>query len=214
MPVGVVWSLRPEPGPARAWLERELSHAEYHQESLTDRLLRLFGRLLDWVTTRASGAGGLSFSVAVVVAVVALAVALAVLPRLRRTPLAESDRSPLSVGPTTATEHRARAEAALADGDPARAVVEAMRALARRMVDRGVLDDLPGSTAHEIAASLGSAFPERRERLARAADSFDAVQYGDGSALPEEARELLDLEADLRRARPTLGATPAGAVPR
>ena len=75
-----------------------------------------------------------------------------------------------------------RAEAALADGRHADAVVDAFRALAVRQVERGRLADQPGTTAHEVATTLASAYPDHRERVGRGADLFDATYYGDHPA--------------------------------
>ena len=64
-----------------------------------------------------------------------------------------------------------RAEAALAEGRHADALVDGFRALAVRQVERGRLDDLPGATAHEVADALGDGVPRaaaagRRQRRA------------------------------------------------
>ena len=64
------------------------------------------------------------------------------------------------------------------DGDAETAVLEAYRALARSAVERTLLDDLPGRTAHEVAVALAPVFPASAASLALAADTFDAVRYG------------------------------------
>ena len=97
----------------------------------------------------------------------------------------------------TATELRARAEAALADGRPAAALVDAFRALARRQIERGRIDDRPGATAHELSDVLGAAFPPLRDRLVAAGRSFDVVLYGGRPATVEQVRALLDLDDEL-----------------
>ena len=75
----------------------------------------------------------------------------------------------------SAADHRADAGRALAAGDADTAVLEAYRAVARSAVERTLLDDLPGRTAHEVSVSLGPVFPASARTLAAAADAFDAV---------------------------------------
>lgn len=194
--------MRPDPDRARAWLESELSRPEYHQQSLLERVLGWLDDRWDRLTAMAAGADELSTTVALALALGALALALVVVPRVRRTPkAATAERGVLRPGRVTADEHRAQAEAALGEGRFSDAVVEAMRALARRMVDRGVLDETPGSTAHEIAFALAEVFPDQQERLNDAAVVFDAVQYGDVAASREQASGLLRLHDELRVAR-------------
>lgn len=210
--------MRPDPDQARSWLESELSKAEYHQQSLLERLQAWLMELWAHLTAAASGASGLSMAAAVTLALVVIALACVVVPRIRRTPAVRRDhKAVLHPQQVSADEHRSRAEAALAAGDYAEAVVEAMRALARRMVDRGVLEETPGSTAHEIAVAVAEAFPAEKPRLLTAAGLFDAVQYGGESATAEQASSILALHDDLRRARSSSVVTPAPetlAVPR
>ena len=99
--------------------------------------------------------------------------------------------------PTTGsdtTQLRTRAERALAEGRHADAVVEGFRALTVRQVERGRLDDLPGATAHEVAAALAASHPEARGAVDRTAALFDAVRYGDRPATREQAAEVLALD--------------------
>ena len=210
--------MRPDPDQARAWLESELARPEYHQQGLLERLQTWLDELWLRLAAAASGAGRLSTIVAVALALLLVVAALLVIPRIRRTPrLRDSDMGVLGGVRVTADERRRRAEQALAEGRCEDAVVEGMRALALRMVDRGVLEDTPGSTAHEIALTVAEAFPSERARLVGAAELFDAVQYGEGRASREQAQDVLDLIDELRRARPLAAAgdvTPWQAVPR
>ncbi|HEX6874206.1 MAG TPA: DUF4129 domain-containing protein [Nocardioidaceae bacterium] len=210
--------MRPDPDQARAWLESELARPEYHQQGLLERLQTWLDELWLRLAAAASGAGRLSTVVAVVLALLLIVAALLVLPRIRRTPAPGGDSMAVLGGERVgADERRRRAEEALAEGRWEDAVVEAMRALALRMVDRGVLEDTPGSTAHEIALTVADAFPSERARLVGAAELFDAVQYGGGRASREQAQDVLDLNDELRRTRPlasTGNDTPWPAVPR
>jgi hypothetical protein len=73
--------------------------------------------------------------------------------------------------------------------------------LAVRQVERGRLGDQPGTTAHEVAATLSSAYPDQGERVGRGADLFDATYYGDHPASREDAAALLELDDHLAGAR-------------
>ena len=83
-------------------------------------------------------------------------------------------------------------------------MLEAYRAIARSAVERTLLDDLPGRTAHEVAVALVPVFPASAASLATAADVFDAVRYGRRAARVESARDRLALDAALATTRPVL----------
>ena len=100
-------------------------------------------------------------------------------------------------GTVTAAQLRARAEAALAEGRYAPALVDGFRALAVRQVERGRLEDLPGATAHEVAAALATAYPEQRVRVDGSALLFDEVLYGDRPATRDQATGVLALDDEL-----------------
>lgn len=199
-------------------MEAELSKPEYHQEGLLDRFVAWLEGLWDELARAAAGASGLSTLVTVALALLLVVLALVVAPRIRRTAVLRSEAGGvLQDRRATAEELRSRAQAAFAEGRHSDAVVEAMRALARRMVDRAVLEETPGSTAHEIAVAVADAFPAERARLRDAAEAFDAVQYGGSAASREQAASLLAVYDDLRHARPAgrdLASPPAAAVPR
>ena len=215
----VVGLLRPDPGPARAWLRHELSRPEYHR-SLLEQLFGRLGDLWDRVRGAALDATPLSTAAAAVVLVLLLVVVTLLVSRVRREPLRRLDDGQVLVpGGGSPDEHRARAEAALAAGAVDRAVVEAFRALALRALARGVLEERPGLTAHELAADLEPAFPEQAGPLRRSALLFDQVFYGDQPATGRDARSVLDLDDTLRTARPArtrvaAGPPPSQAVPR
>lgn len=195
-------STRPDPGPARSWVERELSRPAYH-ESLAERLSSWLGDLWDRLQAAALGASALSTAAAVLVVLVLVVLVVLVAGRVRREPVPR--RGPdagLGAGQVPPEEHRGAAETALRAGDVDLAVVEAFRAVAARAVQRGALPERPGRTAHELAAELGPAFPAHAEELTRASALFDQVFYGRQPAAPDEARSVLDLDDALRGARP------------
>ena len=109
-----------------------------------------------------------------------LALAVAGDPHPHRPDARGSGPAPRS--PTTrvgADEWRARAEAAYASGDHGTALVDGFRALAVRQVERGLLDDAPGATAHELAVALRALHPGREQQVDEGARLFDLVLYGD-----------------------------------
>ena len=107
----------------------------------------------------------------------------------------------LGAGAVTAAQLRGRAEAALAEGRHDDALVDAFRALAVRQVERGRLDDLPGTTAHEVALALAAAYPEQGGRVDESAAAFDAVLYGHHPAGREQAAGVLTLDDELAARR-------------
>jgi hypothetical protein len=137
--------------------------------------------------------------VVVLLLLIALGFVLSRIRRDRRT--REQAAAVLTGDRPTAGELRRRAEAALAEGRHADAVVDAFRALAVRQVERGRLADQPGTTAHEVATTLSTAYPDQGERVGRGADLFDATYYGDHPASHEDAAALLALDDHLARAR-------------
>lgn len=180
----------------RSLLRRELLGSEYRQDDFLRRVLEAIDRFITGGIETAAGIGPLSLLAAMLIAVL-LVVAIGWLVARTRTS-ARSARPATGVvvedHTVSAREWHDRAVAALAEGRPRDAVVDGFRALAVRAVERHVLDDLPGSTAHEVAASLGDLRPDRRPELALAADVFDAVLYGDHDATEEQARAVLALD--------------------
>ncbi len=197
---------------ARRWAEEELSGREYQppEPSWLDR----FGeRVLGWIVDNALGWFGGSDTIRTIVVVVAIALVLtlifAVVRHLRRNPrvpdVAATAKSAavLSGAPRSADDHRRDAERAHAAGDHDGCVIAAVRALARRAVERALLADEPSLTAHEVAVDLGPRFPEHADAMRRATDLFDAIAYGDRHASADAARAVLDLERAVGSTRPS-----------
>lgn len=191
--------LDPSADEARSLLRRELVRPEYHQRNLLEQLIDRLDRFVSDSVDAASRTPALS-SFAAMVAALLLALALAwLISRARR-----SVRSAQAVGSVvedltvSAEELRARAERALVEGRPEDAVVDGFRALAVRQAERGYVDDLPGATAHEVAAAVGAAHPPQRDRVAGTAALFDEVLYGDHPASAVQASTVLELDDELR----------------
>lgn len=182
---------------------RELSKAIYqHGEPWTTAVLRWLGRHLDNAVS-AAGHSTLGLTVLALL-VVGAAVALAAQRGgLRRTAAAgavfPADRT------QSAAQHRVAAETAEAAGDWHAAVVERMRAVARELEERGILDTRPGRTALEIASEAGAVLRTQTEvvpvALRAAATTFDDIVYGGRPADAAAARRVRDADDVLRRNR-------------
>jgi hypothetical protein len=187
--------LQPSGAEGRRLLRDELLHGEYHRQHLLQRLLGWVFRRLEGGVGAASGTDGVTAFVTMLIGA-ALVVGLALLISRVRRDRRQRERAAvvLSDGGPTATELRRRAETALAEGRHADAVLDAFRAIAVRQVERGTLGDQPGATAHEVAASLATSYPDHGERVGRSADLFDATLYGDRPAGAQDATAVLDLD--------------------
>jgi hypothetical protein len=193
--------LDPTSEEARRWLEEELAKGVYHpQPSLTQRLLEWLDRLLSATST----AGAPSFLLPVVIGVLLAVLAGVLLVLLRREvgPSRPGSTHLLDVPDVDAETLRRRARDAAARGDWDTAVLDGVRTVARAGVERVVLDDAPGRTAHEVALALATVFPDEAGSMLRAADAFDAVRYGHRRATEAQALAVLELDERLAAARP------------
>jgi hypothetical protein len=195
--------LQPSGDEGRQLLREELLHGEYHRQHVLQRILDWIWRRLEGGAGAASGTDWVATLVTMAVAAVLLVGLVILLSRVRRDRRRRQQHAQavLTDDRPSAVELRRRAESALADGRHSDAVVEAFRALAVRQVERGRLVDQPGTTAHEVAASLATAYPNHGERVGRGADLFDATLYGDRPASAAEATTLLELDDALAGAR-------------
>jgi len=187
--------LQPSGDEGRRLLREELLHGEYHRQHVLQRILDWIWRRLQGGVGVASGSSWISTLVIMLVAGLLLVGLALLVSRIRRDRRRrEQEASVLTADRPAASELRRLAEAALAEGRNDDAVVEAFRALAVRQVERGRLADQPGTTAHEVAATLATAYPDQRERVGRGADVFDATFYGDRPASRDDAADLLELD--------------------
>jgi len=197
--------LDPDRDEARELLQRELAGAEYNRpESFIVKglnwLLERFGRLIEIMP----GSTGLStLLLGVVLALAAVAIYFAVRGTRRSRRLTDKAGGPvLDEAGLTAEDYRARAAAAAHDGRWDAVLLDSYRAIAAATDERALLDELPGTTAHEIALGLRAPFPDHADALLSAADRFDAVCYGDQHASREEAERVRELDRVLARTRP------------
>lgn len=192
---------------AREAAQRELSKPVYHQDD-PPLVVRGLTKLFEWLQrllTEASavtpgGYAGLFGALALLV-LVAVAIRLRVGP-MRRSP---GRGEPLMAGQLiSASEHRARAERHAAAGDWAEALREQLRAVARALEERGLLEPRAGRTAGELATEAGAVLPGHGDDLRAGARLFDDVVYGGRAATPEAYEQIRGLDARLRASRPVL----------
>ena len=194
--------LEPSPDEARSWLRRELLHPEYHQQNVVEQVVRWLERQVNRGIDAASGAPPLStFAAMVVFLLLALGLAWLVSRQRRSARSTQESRTVLTDEVVSAAELRARAEAALAEGRHADALVDGFRALTVRQVETGRLEDAPGATAHEVAGALGTAYPGQRTRVDHGAWLFDSVLYGHRPVTRDQASGVLALDDELAALR-------------
>lgn len=201
--------LIPDADEAREWAERELSRAVYHDDgrSWLQIVLEAIG---EWLTGLAEAAGGLGIAlVPILLLVVIAAIVLGAfvlggpVRRARRRDGADRGGPVLADDDVrSAAQLREAADAAAARGDLALAVVEMFRAIVRSLDERALGSDSLGRTAREVAAGAAARLPGHADALARAADLFDAVRYGDRRPDAGDLARLVELDGRLRATRP------------
>ena len=210
---GPLRGLSPTPPQAREWLKQELQGSEYRSPWL-ESAQRWVANLLSSLLDGARNLAGLSPLITALIAIVVIAFLAWVLPRVRREPAVLGPAGAVLEDLTITSQHyrdlasRSRRESRYDD-----AVLDGFRAIAKDMSDRGVLDDAPGRTAHEVSLVLSSPFPRHADRLAGAADLFDSVRYGHRHANADQATRIYRLDAELAATRPILAPTPTPGLP-
>ncbi|MFC3983914.1 DUF4129 domain-containing protein [Streptosporangium jomthongense] len=183
---------------------RELLKAEYAKENVVDRVMRVVNQFLgDLLDQEAAGTVG-SVIAWIVLGVIVLAALTAVFLVARRTAGRGSTRREgvFGDGRRSAAEHRQAAEHLAAREQWAEAIRERLRAVARDLEDRVVIDSMPGRTADELAVEAGRALPGLAADLAAAARIFDDVTYGEVPGTAAAYEVMRDLDERLRAARP------------
>lgn len=165
---------------------RELSKSIYHRhsESIPARIISWLGKQFDKLLGRAfSHAPGGSLGALALVVVIAIVIALAVW-RIGPPRRAGATGSVLDTTARieSASDHRSRAEQAAGSGNYSMAVIESMRAVARELEERHILQARAGRTASELSREAGLVVPGAADALRRAADTFNSVAYGGGNA--------------------------------
>ena len=174
-------------------------------QKITDWLNSLYQKLPGQHT---GGSGGWVFLVLLMVLLVLVGAAVWWrMGNVRRNAAAHS--ALLDDTATLAEDHRAEAERHAAAGEWPLAIRERLRAIARDLEERAILEPRPGRTADELAAEAGEALPAHAEDLTRGVRVFDDVWYGGATGDAGGYRRLTDLDERLRTARP-VPLAPAG----
>jgi hypothetical protein len=199
--------ISPDREQAREWARDELAKPAYSRgrESPVIRAIRWLLDQLDRVANATGlGSGGL-LALILVVALLTVVVIVLVRRNVRLSPAARQRPGAVLGGSTLSGEaHRQLARAALDAGRYDEAVREWMRAIARRLDERGLLDPRPGRTADEIATAAGRLLPDLAAALAAGARTFDDVTYGSVRADRERAEQLRRLDESVEAARPAV----------
>ena len=90
------------------------------------------------------------------------------------------------------------------------------RSLLEQLVERGVIDEVPGRTTGELRAEVAERAPAADPDFAAAADGFDLAWYGDVDTAEGDLRQLVDHAARVLAATertPVTAATAAGDAP-
>jgi Domain of unknown function (DUF4129) len=193
---------------ARELARRELNKPIYHRDepSFLDRIIN---KINDWLSrlfdhTPGEHAGsGWGWTALVVLVVVLILVAAAIWWRVGNLRRSAAERTGLlDDAHTTAEDHRTAAERHAAAGEWPEAIRERLRAIARDLEERVIVEPRPGRTADELAGEAGAALPDHAEELAAGVRTFDDVWYGGRQGDAEGYQRLVDLDRRVRAARP------------
>ncbi|HEY7485389.1 MAG TPA: DUF4129 domain-containing protein [Streptosporangiaceae bacterium] len=194
---------------ARELARRELEKPIYHRDdpSLVQRFLDKVNDWIDSLNRTVSGAGqhdGGSgwIALAVIIGILVLVV-IVIMWRLGAVRGSAARKNGLLEDkPKTAKDYRAEAERHAAAGEWAQAIRERLRAIARDLEERVILDPRPGRTADELATEAGAALPDLAEDLTAAVRIFDDVWYGDRPGTPDGYAQLTRLDEHVRSTKP------------
>ncbi|MEV0824249.1 DUF4129 domain-containing protein [Nonomuraea rubra] len=191
----------------------ELLKPEYEKEALFDRIYRYVTQFLGDLLDAATGGGATGGIIAaVLITLILLGLVALIAWRLRKT----ARKNALAPGALfgaralTAAEHRQAAERLAQEGRWTQAIQERLRAIARDLEERALVDGMPGRTADELAAEAAVSLPAFAQELAAAARSFDDVTYGGVMGTRETYETMTGLDERLRQARPVPLAAAAG----
>jgi hypothetical protein len=109
-------------------------------------------------------------------------------------------RSVLGGTARTAEDYRLSAARFADAGDYGEAIVEAVRAIAAELEERGILRPRLGRTANELAIEAGGELPELAADLRSATGLFDDVRYGDRPGTQAGYELVRRLDARVRTA--------------
>lgn len=179
--------------------QNELNKPIYPKPSMTEAIIDKINEFLFRLLQKGSHVDGGWFTITVVIVLVVIAVALAVYTA-RRTMRTNrgGDYELFDAGELTAAQHRATAESFAAEGNWAAAIRHRLRAVARELEETGVLNQVPGRTANELANDAGEALPHLAGELTQAATAFNDVTYGERPGTQAAYQMIIDLDDHLR----------------
>jgi hypothetical protein len=179
--------------------QHELAKPIYPRASLIERLMDWIDELLTKLITQGSSVPGGWFTISVLLILLAIAVVVAV--RIARSTMRTNRGDGYALfgeHELSAAEHRATAEQYATAGNWSAAIRHRLRAVARQLEESTVLDPVPGRTATELARDAGRAIPQLAAELARAAEAFNDVTYGERPGTESAYRMIADLDDHLR----------------
>jgi hypothetical protein len=178
--------------------QHELGKPIYPKASLTERLIGWIDELLYRLADASSSlpGGWLTISALLILLVIAIVVAVRIARRTMRTNRG-GEYALFGEHELSAAEHRATAEQYAAAGNWSAAIRHRLRAVARQLEESAVLDPVPGRTATEVSRDAGRAIPNLATELARAAEAFNAVTYGERPGTEAAYRMIADLDDHL-----------------
>lgn len=180
--------------------KHELGKPIYDRPSPLDRLGDwVFNRIRE-LELRASDVPGGWFTVTVTIIIVLVAVVLLVRIARRSVRSARTGFGLLDTADRSAAEHRAAAETCAAQDDWESAIRHRLRAVARQLEERTILEPVPGRTANELAQDAGRALPSLAEEFRSCTDIFNDVSYGDRPGTPAAYRQIVALDEHIRDA--------------
>ncbi|GAB1820389.1 DUF4129 domain-containing protein [Herbidospora sp. RD11066] len=190
---------------AREAALRELADPAYPKPSWLDRLVDRVWELIRELLDRASGVPGGWLTLLVLVLILAVVVVALVRAARKASGSGRAAGGGL-FGETLlgAAEHRVLAERHAEAGEWAQAIRERLRAIARELEERTIVEPMPGRTATELAAEAGRALPALAADLDRGARTFSDVTYGERPGTPEGYALLTDLDGAVRREKAAL----------
>jgi hypothetical protein len=184
--------------------QHELGKPIYPKASLAERLWDWVDDLLTRLVSEGASVPGGWFTLGVLLTLLAIAVVVAA--RIARRTMRTNRGGGYALfgdHALSAAEHRATAEQHAAAGNWAAAIRHRLRAVARQLEESAVLDPVPGRTATELARDAGRAIPNLAAELARAAENFNDVTYGEQPGTESAYRMIADLDDHLR-SRPSV----------
>ncbi|WP_159501076.1 DUF4129 domain-containing protein [Microbacterium sp. 18062] len=205
--------LVPDGDEARRWAERELANPVYEaaQPTPIDRIAQAVGdAVVRFFQQPLPGTWGPAFAVIATIVVLAIVlVAFLVWGRPRATARSRASASADLFGDAagrSADELRADAARHSAAGEWVEAVAAGVRALARGLDERGIVQTSPGATVQAFARAAADRFPAESAALARCATDFDDVRYLRRPGTRETYERVRALDERLVRTRVLAGA--------